>query len=638
MMNFDALARKRIMTVFGVTLAAGLLPGAHLLSETALAQPPAPTSADSAAAPTSPQETANPPVGQRREEWERAMRQVPVPKKGCFTSSYPSLEWKEVQCTAAPKNPYPPASGHRPEIVGNSNDYAAEVTTPLISSVTGSYDSVTGVTAETGTTFGPNCSSPVPSVPNIYSLQVNTKPFTTSVCSASPNPACQGWQQFIYSNVGVAFIQYWLLGYNTTCPAGWNTYPDASRGGNDCWKNATNATSVSVQPVTNLASLKLGGDANAGGTDSVVVTTAGGTASAANNDSELNLASGWKGVEFITVGDSCSSQANFNAGSTIVVRTTVHNGTTNAPNCVMEGFTGETNNLNLVGTPAVGTGPSPAIVSKQSNVAGTMPSCANASGVGDTHLTTFGGLLYDFQATGDFMLAETDSNFLVQTRQVSGAPKWPNASINKAVAVQTGKSRVAICLAPTLINVDDKVVDLPEGKLLELGDGGDLVRKGNLYVVRGPSGDRMQATINSDYIDVSVGLGRWPSKVRGLLANAASGKVNEIEARDGTVLKSPFQFEVLYGRYGESWRVPPRESLLSPCGEKVERGIPNGSFFADNLDPQVAKSARAICTEAGVREGPLMDACTLDVAVIGRAAAASIYVGAANPIAIGDAR
>ena len=30
-----------------------------------------------------------------------------------------------------------------------------------------------------------------------------------------------------------------------------------------------------------------------------------------------------------------------------------------------------------------------------------MPSCANASGVGDTHLTTFGGLLYDFQATGD---------------------------------------------------------------------------------------------------------------------------------------------------------------------------------------------------------------------------------------------
>jgi hypothetical protein len=36
--------------------------------------------------------------------------------------------------------------------------------------------------------------------------------------------------------------------------------------------------------------------------------------------------------------------------------------------------------------------------------------------------------------------------FIVQARQVSGAPTWPNASVNKAVAVQTGKNRVGVCL------------------------------------------------------------------------------------------------------------------------------------------------------------------------------------------------
>jgi hypothetical protein len=99
-----------------------------------------------------------------------------------------------------------------------------------------------------------------------------------------------------------------------------------------------------------------------------------------------------------------------------------------------------------VGTAVVGTGPAPAIVSRQSNAPGTMASCQAAKGLGDTHLTTFDGLLYDFQAAGDFILAETGPDFVVQTRQVSGAPTWPNASVNKAVATRMGKTRVAVCL------------------------------------------------------------------------------------------------------------------------------------------------------------------------------------------------
>jgi hypothetical protein len=65
--------------------------------------------------------------------------------------------------------------------------------------------------------------------------------------------------------------------------------------------------------------------------------------------------------------------------------------------------------------------PAPALVFSESNPAPAGPAadCSDAVSLGDTHLTTFGGLLYDFQATGDFLLAETGPEFLVQTRQAS---------------------------------------------------------------------------------------------------------------------------------------------------------------------------------------------------------------------------
>jgi len=246
-----------------------------------------------------------------------------------------------------PNRPYPPRHGrHRPDIVGNGTDFSAEVAN-FISSAKGSFDSVTGLTSETGTTFGLNCSNPVTTA-NTFSLQLNTKPFTTSVCSGSPNQGCQGWQQFVYSNQGVAFIQYWLLQYNTTCPAGWNTFSFPGSTDIYCWKNGPNGVSVPVQTITNLASLSVTGTANSGGADTVIIGPASGNLHAANQDSTLNLAAGWNAVEFVVCGDGCSSQANFNTGSTVAVRTTVDDGTTNPPSCLPEGFTGETNNLALV--------------------------------------------------------------------------------------------------------------------------------------------------------------------------------------------------------------------------------------------------------------------------------------------------
>ena len=100
-------------------------------------------------------------------------------------------------------------------------------------------------------------------------------------------------------------------------------------------------------------------------------------------------------------------------------------------------------------------------------------------------------------------------------------------------------------------------------------------------------------------------------------------------------MNNPFPYEALYHRYADSWRVPAEESLLSACGGEVERGIPSGPFYAKDLEPAVREKAQAVCATAGVKPGPLFDACTLDVAVIGNDAAAKVYVNATPPVAVG---
>jgi len=146
------------------------------------------------------------------------------------------------------------------------------------------------------------------------------------------------------------------------------------------------------------------------------------------------------------------------------------------------------------------------------------------------------------------------------------------------------------------------------------------------------AGDSVRAQINSGWIDASVGLGRWPTKVSGLLANANSDP-NQLETSAGVVLNQPVSFEDLYHRFGESWRVKKGESFL--CKEpKVKKGIPSRPFYARDLDREKAERARAVCLKAGVKEGPLLESCILDVTVIGNKTAAKVFATQRAPVVV----
>ena len=580
------------------------------------------------------------------EAWRKRLLVVPRPDKGCFTADFPQMTWREAACKpSTPHKLYLPQHGGvtRLDVVGGSGPDISATVTGHITLAEGSFDSVSGVTSS-----------------GAYTLQLNSAPFTTSACSGSPDPgSCSGWEQFVYESSGSGFIQYWLLQYGpagTLCPAprhagcaanssysdGWCPFQFGGTGPVYCVVNAMQEAAAPGKPMTALADLKLAGAAAGGGssTDGITVTVAGSPPfGAAGNNYFPDLGSQWQEVEFNVFGDGGGSQATFNSGATLQVRTEVISGTNSGPGCHLKSWTGESTNLTLVNTAPVSPPPlpAPALVFAESNPApsGPLATCADAVSLGDTHLATFGHLLYDFQASGDFVLAETGPGFQVQTRQASGAPTWPNAAVNKAVAVLAGKNQVAICL-PARVLVNGRAARIRDGGFLALAGGATVLRSGNTYHVLAPSGDSVGATLNASYIDVSVGLGNWPSKVRGLLADAGQ-KLGEVAAADGAILSAPFPFEALYGHYTQSWRVDPKRSMLNACGRDVKRGVPQKPFYATDLNQDVAKRAQVVCQRAGVKEGPVLDACMIDVAVIGPKAAQG-YVRMPAPVGVGDAR
>ncbi len=585
-----------------------------------------------AAAPASAAEPTA-PTAAALEAWQTKVAQVAQASKGCFTSSYPTLAWRGTRCTFEqnpPVRPRPPQPSPRPwplTVGGSSGDLSAVAPSGHISSATGSFDSVTGVSSETSP-YPPGSGT---AVANNYTLQLNTNTFTTPACAGSPNPGCLGWEQFVYWNTGTSgrmFIQYWLMYYNAPCPAGGWTFFAFNPGDTTtyCYRNNSGQLSgLPNRPITSLGSLRVVGNATAGSDSMTLFVGPSGTNM--SGDNSLSASGGWTVAEFNVFGGPGGEHATFNSGSTIKTRTLINYGGDAPPGCSTESFTGETTNLGF-GTPQpTPTAPGPSIQFIEDTAHSSPPNCAYAAAIGDTHQHTVAGLLYDFQASGDFVEAQVGGDFEVQTRKVSGAPTWPDASVNRSVAARLGKTQVALCEGKQLL-IDGQPADIDDGKSLFVPTGVDIGRLGNTYFIIDQTGNSVRVTVNAGYLDVSVGLGAYPVRVRGLLGNP-DGDVKRLEASDGTQFSVPVSFSELYDKYGDSWRVDPATSLLSVCGTKAEQGNPAKPFFARDLDPGQREKAEEICRRSQVSDAWL-GACTLDVAVLGDQAAA-VYVGAPTP-------
>jgi hypothetical protein len=322
---------------------------------------------------------ATQPIVRTKAAWQADIAHVRQPGRGCYRASYPTLAWQDVKCVAAPKLPLVPAplaksAGHAGAMaVGDGQDYSAQVS-GLISHATGTFQNVSSGITEKGQVGGSGSK-----VTNSFSLQLNTQFFAGSpACSGSSDPSdCLAWQQFAYtyedSSIGYIFMQYWLINYDATCPSGWYAYSD------DCYTNS-NAAEVGRLTASQLAEVQLSGSAASGGNDGVSLSLGSGQATTVTaNDSTIDLAVNWNTTEWGVFGDGGGSEAYFGANTSLEAQTalTASSGSS-APSCVSEGFTGETNNLNLTATPALGSESSPTMASEQTNGTSGTASCAVA--------------------------------------------------------------------------------------------------------------------------------------------------------------------------------------------------------------------------------------------------------------------
>jgi hypothetical protein len=305
-------------------------------------------------------------------DWRRSRVRAAKPKKqGCFASRYPEAVWAESSCVTPPDILFRPhhGGGRGSQTVGDGTDFSAQIPGNAVT-MEGSFDSVSSVTSETGG-----------GTPNAYTLQLNSEFFFTTTCTGGQS-GCAGWEQFIFLNLvtpsqSIAFIQYWMLDYGTSCPPGWK-----SGGGTDCYRNSAFGAVVPVQTIASLGQMTLTGVAPSGtADDSVTVSIDANLYSVAGNAYFPDLAQQWNTSEFNVLGPGNSSQAVFNAGANMVVRTAIDSGTL-AASCVEEGFTAETNNLTLTsGATTEEESPWSSIVFTQSETGSSAPAtCAGVPG------------------------------------------------------------------------------------------------------------------------------------------------------------------------------------------------------------------------------------------------------------------
>jgi hypothetical protein len=302
------------------------------------------------AAPAAP--ASNTAQARLTEVWRAAITDLAVPGQGCFTAEYPSTVWQRVACKKAPAGPFLPAQGPKGFVVGNGNDFAAATATPIASAV-GRFSSIKGLTAENND-----------GASDTYSLQLNSSYYVSPVCQGAQIPSeCRGWMQFVYSNNapsdGTGFMEIWLINYGANCPSGWANYAT------DCYYNS-NGINVPNQSLAALADIQVSGAAAAGGNDTVKITAAKKAYAVTMPDSMIDLAGNWTTSEYNIFGDGGGSEAVFNVGTTIRVKVQVKDGSANAPTCITDGFTLESNNLGLNTCKAKG-GKTPSITFSESN-------------------------------------------------------------------------------------------------------------------------------------------------------------------------------------------------------------------------------------------------------------------------------
>ena len=264
---------------------------------------------------------------------------------------------------------------------------------------------------------------------------------------------------------------------------------------------------------------------------------------------------------------------------------------------------------------------------------------SNGGSGGDPHFTDFHGDLFDFQAVGEYtLLTSTSGDLQIQTRQ----QEIPHTSVgvNTEVAMRDAKATVEI----DATGLDKIAVYVNKHKVgggkHSLKGGGKLDVSGSQATVTWPDGTKVtiENSLNGPsftklvaclWVKIAVSHDRL-GHLTGLLGNAGTPEQSEFASRGGTVYPASEivgqSTSLLYGAFGQSWRVPSRKASLfrkttsaNLHGYKLKGAE---SILAELLGvllkaPAHVQQAAKACGKQQFANGGAQDACELDVAETG---------------------
>jgi cytoskeletal protein CcmA (bactofilin family) len=243
-----------------------------------------------------------------------------------------------------------------------------------------------------------------------------------------------------------------------------------------------------------------------------------------------------------------------------------------------------------------------ALAKETVNVTGIVtPTTGSAQG--DVHLVTFDGLHYDFQATGDFVLARSTlpgDSFQVQMQAVQ-YQQIAGTSVAHEYAAQLGNDRIAFTAgANGAIDVTvDGVADtaISHAGARQIFSGGTLVATAaNKFVLEWNTGEQLAVSaeipLGQTYLDANISLPSkdGPGSVQGLMGSD-SGQANDFALADGTVLKNPSASELL-GQFADSWRVTSETSILGDVAPVTANSL-TSPLSAMSFEPAATPPAAA---------------------------------------------
>ena len=251
-----------------------------------------------------------------------------------------------------------------------------------------------------------------------------------------------------------------------------------------------------------------------------------------------------------------------------------------------------------------------------------------AKALADVHLTTFSGQLYNFQATGEFTLAQSTqagNNFDIQIRLQPWAQS-NSVSVMTEIGAAVGTDRVTFALnrtatvwvdgAASTVSATNPVVQLNGGTLIQLSP--------TQWVILWNTGEIAEFSNSGTYLNVSVGLSATdgPNSMQGLLG-PNNGAANDFSLPNGTVLTEPVPSTTLYTTFANAWRITQANSLLDYGPGQTTASFTDPNFPSDtinlaNLPASLIQQAQSLVAAAGITNPTEAAAAELDYLATGQ--------------------